>query len=148
MVFREGFIRAGCEDDAKRTEDLDESCHLTLFSNGVITICPERRNLVSQSDTPVKVFSMSSDSKCTSQIISKRFYFTIDNLAKCLPQKIPKNQHQIMEQNLNPILLGINEDRGGSLLEGCEWMKIFDNCASVLSKWNQFETAQKEFWLM
>jgi hypothetical protein len=122
---------------------LDTSCHVVLFTNGVIAISEKAREGVrSEGFGTIKCFSLDAISICSPTPQQNTFHFTIDNLRECEP----KSTFSASSSSTCSILFGMDENLGGSLMEGYGWMSTVQESLKQITKFCKVQRVIEQKW--
>jgi hypothetical protein len=134
------------EDVMNKEKQLDISCRMVLFANGVIIIWPSDEASDRNEKQDLQAFSLNANSKCTPKPINNTYHFTIDNLRRC-NSSCNSTRGKSFDRSSCYILLGVDEDRGGSLMEGYQWMTALEDCMKQVSRFCEVKNGIEQQWL-
>ena len=140
------------KNDATKDQenDFSMSCRLILFANGTLILYADdeisnERNLDRESHF---AFALNGKSKCKATPLDNTFHFSIDNLKRCMEVSVcaENERHCSYSSDSTSLLLGVNEDKGGSLAEGIQWMSAIDTCVNQVATFDEIKDAIKGQW--
>ena len=127
------------------SDDQKETCHVILFANGAMYLQWQGK---SDDDngfkSRFKMFLLSGETQCHAQPKDFIFHFAMDHLT-CVSSNC--SAHAYGEESLSlehTLVLAVDVDEGGSLMEGYRWMTEIAECAKFLSSIDQVKISISE----
>ncbi len=128
--------------------DISIHCRLVLFANGVIVIRPNDESSSHNGNNGfIEAFCLTPISKCVTRPIRNKFYFTIENLIECTSSFCARTLGKASGKGAVSMLLGVDENRGGGLAEGYNWITVLEECTKQVSRFSEVEKMIKQQWL-
>jgi hypothetical protein len=119
-----------------------KKCHVTLLANGVLLLefhsdCETiKMDIIGN----IKMFTVTAITRCTASPSNHTFCFHVNNVIECKNKndeqstKERSDKDQQKESFLSALLLGVDVEKGGSLMDGYRWMTVIEDCANFVSK--------------
>lgn len=124
-----------CRSD--RLDTKGETCHVTLFANGIILVMfhgnKDSETIRAESRTSFKMFSLTGNSHCRASPKDNHFYVLVDELTECRSKKDCVKDNDRNEEKKCSLLLGVDIDGGGSVMDAYKWMTEMEECVAFLS---------------
>ncbi len=158
-IVKEGWlILRACEIQRHKSVQKDAgtsdlSCYIYLFSNGFLCFYTNTMGFKAglglatdpkNENQLLHAFSISaaSSSKPTMVGTHKTFHFTIDELE----ERRNKAEKCDMDHRMASIVLGVDEEQGGGLTDGYNWMMTMNQCSKETKEFEQLREAIKQQW--
>jgi len=114
----------------------DTPCHIILFSNGSLYIQWQETNTDNGPNTSFILYRLSENTECHPRSHNSTFHFMIDHLTCVSSNHSP--EESIPDENT--LLVAVDVDEGGSLMEGYRWMTEIADCAKFIRCINETRT--------